>query len=96
MVKVYAVSLALGVLGILVVVFGGAWAEARDRPGSDPASRLGRGGQAVIGGLTGFGMAGMSAEFSPLGFDWPVSMLLALVGAGAGVVWVRFSLGRGT
>jgi hypothetical protein len=37
----------------------------------------------VVAGLVGFGMAGMSAEFSPRDLSWPVCLVLAILGAAA-------------
>lgn len=94
MVKVYAVTLGIGVVGLLVVIFGSALAENLRRPDLDPAESLGLAGKSVIGALVGFGMGGLSAEFSPLGLTWPMALLLALVAAAVSVVWVRYSVTR--
>ncbi len=92
MIKVYATSLILGIAGLLIAILGGALAENLGRPERDPGARFGLSGKTVVGALTGFGMGGMSAEFSPLGFSWPVSLLLASVAAGLAVVWVRYAV----
>ncbi len=94
MVKVYALSLVLGVVGLLVVILGGTLADNLGRPGRDPARRWDLKGNAAVAALVGFGMAGMSAEFSPLDFPWPVSLLISLAAAGLTVLWVRYSLAR--
>ena len=94
MVKVYAVSLVVGVIGLLVVILGGAFAENIKREDLDPGARMGMTGRMIVGGLAGFGMAGMSAEFAPLGFNWQVSLLLAVIGAAASALWVRYDSGR--
>lgn len=94
MVKVYAVALGIGVVGLLVVIFGSALAENLRRPDVDPSLSLGHLGKSVIGALVGFGMGGLSAEFSPLGLTWPIALLLALVAAGLSVIWVRYSVTR--
>ena len=94
MVKVYAVSLVVGIVGLLVVIFGGALAENLGRAERDPSVLIGASGKAAIGALVGFGMGGMSAEFSPLDFTWQVALLLALLAAGLSVVWVRYSVAR--
>lgn len=91
MIKVYAVSLVLGIVGLLVVILGGAFAENLGREEKDPGKRMGMRGRMIVGGLAGFGMAGMSAEFAPLGFNWQVSLLLAVLGATASVAWVRYA-----
>lgn len=92
MIKVYATSLVLGIAGLLIAILGGALAENLGRPDRDPGARFGPSGKTVVGALTGFGMGGMSAEFSPLGFSWPVSLLLASIAAGLAVVWVRYAV----
>ena len=92
MVKVYAVALALGIVGLIVIILGGAFAENLGRPDRDPGERFGLVGKTLIGGLVGFGMGGMSAEFSPLDFSWQISLLLALGAAALAVVWVRYSV----
>jgi len=94
MVKIYAVTLVVGIIGLLVVIMGGAFAENVGHPERDPGQRLGTKGKAVVGGLVGFGMGGMSAEFSPLDFTWPVSFLLALLAAVLAVFWVRYAVAQ--
>ncbi len=94
MVKVYAITLAIGIVGLVVVIFGGALAENLGRESSDPARKLGVGGQAVIGGLVGCGMAGLSAEFSTLDLTWQAALPIALAGGVAGFLWTRYSLRR--
>lgn len=84
MVKVYAIVLAMSVVLLIAWIFatylGGnvaAWKRF------DPEERLGKPGRRVVAGFVGFGMAGMSAEFSPLDLSWPVGLVLAVVGATA-------------
>lgn len=91
MVKVYAVLLVLGSVGILVVVMGGALAESLGRPDRDPNELLGTRGRLAVGAILGFSMGGMAAEFSPLDFSWQVSFLIAILGAGVGAVWVGYA-----
>jgi len=93
MVKVYAIALGVGIVGLLVVILGGSLAENLGRGSADPGKKLGKPGRAVIGGLVGFGMAGMSAEFSPLSLEWSSSFLLALIGAAAGAIWGFYGAG---
>jgi len=93
MVKVYAVALVVGVVGLLVVVLGGAFAENLGRDQADPARRLGKTGRAVIGGLVGLGMAGLSAEFAPIDFDWGISLLVAVIGGIGGATWGYYGAG---
>lgn len=84
MVKVYAVVLTVGVLALIAWIFVSylaANAESFQR--LDPETRWGKGGRRVVAGLVGFGMAGLSAEFSPRSISWPVALVLAVLGAGA-------------
>jgi hypothetical protein len=94
MVKVYAICLSLGAIGLLVVVLGGAFAENVGRPERDPGRRIGVFGRALIGGLLGFGMAGMSGEFSVSDLSWQTALLLAIAGGGAGAVWAWYASTR--
>jgi hypothetical protein len=91
MVTVYAVSLAVGVVGLLLVILGGALAENLGQPERDPGRRIGAGGRIVVAGLTGFGMGGLSAEFAPLDFTWQIVLLLAVLAAVAAGFWAGFS-----
>lgn len=86
MVKVYAVVLVLGVVALLAWIVARALAVNVDRPGIDPEERFGTSGRRVVAAMVGFGMGGMSAEFSPLDLTWPVALLLALM-AGSGLAW---------
>lgn len=94
MVKFYSIALALGVIGLLVVILGGAFAENLGREERDPGRRMGGGGRAVIGGLVGFGMAGLSAEFSTLDLSWQTALLVAIVGSVAGALWAWYASRR--
>lgn len=94
MVKVYAVVLALGVIALLVMILGGAFAENVGHPDRDPAERVGLSGKMAVGAAVGFGMGGMSAEFSPLDLSWPLALLIACVAAGLSAFWVRYAVGQ--
>lgn len=94
MVKVYAVVLALGVIGLLVMILGGAFAENVGHPERDPGERFGLSGKMAVGAAVGFGMGGMSAEFSPLDLSWPAALLIALVAGALSVFWVRYAVGQ--
>jgi hypothetical protein len=96
MVKVYSVSLALGVIGLLVVILGGALAENLGHNERDPGRRLGAPGRAVVGGLVGFGMGGLSAEFSTFDLTWPGALAVATVGLVAGGLWAWYSSRTGS
>ena len=87
MVKVYSISLALGVVGLLIVILGGALVDGSGYDQRDPNRRLGASGRAGIGGLVGFGMGGLSAEFSTLDLSWPGALAIAFVGLIAGGLW---------
>jgi hypothetical protein len=90
MVKVYAVALVVGLVGLLVVILGGALAENLGREDRDPGRRWGANGRTAIGALVGFGMGGLSVEFSALEATWQIGLLLALLGAVGGGLWGRF------
>lgn len=92
MVKVYAVVLVIGIVGLLVVILGGAFAENIGREDKDPGERFGMAGKMTVGALVGFGMGGMSAEFSPLDLSWPVALLIAIVAAFLAAYWVRYAV----
>lgn len=96
MVKVYAITLAIGVLGLIVLILGGSFADNVGRPDRDPGERLGPRGRMAVGALIGFGMGGMSAEFSPLDLSWSVSLLIAAVAALLSVFWVRYAVAQAT
>ena len=95
MVKVYAVALSLGIIGLLVLILGGAFAENVSRPDRDPGAWFGQAGKVTVGALIGFGMGGMSAEFSPLDLNWQVCLLIAAAAALLSVLWVRYSTRTG-
>ncbi|MGH8958562.1 MAG: hypothetical protein ACRDVK_07785 [Acidimicrobiia bacterium] len=84
MVKVYAVALALGAVLLIAWIFSVYLAgnvEAWSR--ISPEERFGKRGRQMVAALVGFGMAGMSAEFSPRDLPWPISLVLAVLGAAA-------------
>lgn len=94
MVKVYAITLALGVILLIAWIFSVYLAgnvEAWSR--ISPEERYGRRGRQVVAGLVGFGMAGMSAEFSPRDLSWPICLVLAVIGA-AGAAWYSVWIDR--
>lgn len=93
MIKVYAVLLSLGVIGLVVVIFVGARPPPSGE-GSDQGRMSGDVSKTTLAAVLGFGMGGMSAEFSPLGLTWQVSLVVAVLAAAASVLWVRYSLRR--
>lgn len=94
MVKVYAVVLVVGLAALIGWIFARSLAVNVDRPGIDPERRWGVPGRRLVAGAVGFGMAGMSAEFSPLDLAWPVALVLALAGAAA-AAWYAGWVGTG-
>jgi len=94
MIKVYALALAIGFVGLLVMIMGGALAENLGRVDKDPGERFGLFGKMMVGVTVGFGMGGISAEYSPLDLAWPVSLLIAIAAAGIVALWVGISAGR--
>ena len=93
MVVVYAFSLAVGFVALLVIVMGGTLAENLGREHRDPGVRIGHKGRVLVGGVHGFGIGGMAAEFSPLDLSWPVALITAFVAAFLGVLWTRYATG---
>ena len=91
MITVYAVALAVGFVGLLIAIFGSAFAENMDRPGLDVFRRIGPKSQMVVGAIAGFGMGGMAAEFSPIGFGTGVSLLIAVAAGVVAALWVRYA-----
>lgn len=94
MVKVYAVVLVLGIVGLLIYILGGAFAENLGRGEKGPDARFGLGGKLLVAAAVGFGMGGMSAEFSPLDLSWPIALVIAVVAAGLSMLWVRYAVGQ--
>ncbi|HLT95348.1 MAG TPA: hypothetical protein VK070_01050 [Acidimicrobiia bacterium] len=86
MVKVYAVVLVVGVFALIAWIVARAFAVNIDRDSIDPEQRFGIPGRRIVAAMVGFGMAGMSAEFSPLDISWPVASVLAVLG-GAAAAW---------
>ena len=91
MVKLYAVSLAAGVVGLVILIIGGAFASERDEGDLPESGRPGPGASQFVAGLAAFGMGGLAAEFAPLDFGWPLAFALALVAGAGGVLWARFA-----
>ena len=79
MVKVYAVVLLAGALSLIAWIF--LTYLSSERPSWNPDSRFGLRGRRIVAGMVGFGMAGMSAEFSPRDISWPWALVLAVAGA---------------
>ena len=92
MIKVYAVVLALCFIRLVVVIFGTALSSATDGKVADPSKRLGDLGQIALGSATGFAVAGLAAEFSPLDLSWQVALLVALGGLALGALWTLYAV----
>ena len=82
MVAVYAIVLVVGVTALIAWIFTHAFAENSETSRFDPEERFGIAGRRVVAALVGFGMAGMSAEFSPRDLGWQLALVLAIAGAG--------------
>jgi len=91
-IKVYAVVLIVGIVVLIAWVFLTVLAGNIDRPSIDPESRFGVAGRRVVAAAVGFGMAGMSAEYSPLDIGWPVALALAVAGGGV-AAWYAGKVG---
>jgi hypothetical protein len=91
-IKVYAVVLVLGVVCLIGWIMATVLAGNVGRPGLDAERRFGVAGRRAVAGAVGFGMAGMSAEYSPLDLAWPVALALALVG-GTAAAWYAGKVG---
>ena len=93
MTPVYAVLLAVGAISILAWVAMVAVAESVDGWAHvDPDRRFGERGRMAVGGVTGFGIAGLSASFG----GWETLPALgAAVASGAAIAWAAAALGSG-
>ena len=91
MLPVYASSLVIGVIGLILIIFGGTLAENLGREDRDPGRRWGVRGRMTVGAFVGFGMAGLSAEFAPLDLDSVVALAIAAAGSVGGALWARFA-----
>lgn len=91
MVAVYAIATLLGVVGIIAWVALGMVATAvPGKQSLDPEIRYGYRGRAVVAGVAGFGLAGMSASYA--GGSSAIALIGAVAGA-AGLVLVGRYLG---
>lgn len=92
MIKVYAVVLVVGIVVLIAWIFLTVLAGNLERPRLDPEHRFGVPGRRVVAAAVGFGMAGMSAEYSPLGIEWPLALVLAIAG-GVAATWYAGRVG---
>lgn len=86
MVKVYALVLSSGAVALVAWILLRTLAVSVANPAFDPEVRLGGWGRRLVAAAVAFGMAGMSAEFSPRRLSWPVGLTLA-TGAAVVAAW---------
>ncbi len=84
MLKLYVVALCAGVVVLIGVILTRS-VRSRDDGGWFHRLRL------PLGGVLGFAMGGIAAEYSPLDLSWPVALILALLGAAMGSAWVWYT-----
>ncbi len=92
MIKVYAITLAISVIGLIVLIIGSALSSNTDGKVRDPGDSIGGRGKVIFGAVLGFSMAGMAAEYSPLDLSWQVALLIALLGLVSGAFWTRYAI----
>lgn len=78
MVKVYSVVLVVGLVALFAWIISATTSDSS----AGPDRRFGVNGRRLVAGLVGFGMVGMSAEYSPRDLSWQVALVLAVLGAG--------------
>ncbi len=79
MIGVYSIAALVGFTALVAWLLLAGGAEEGSR--WDPESRFGARGRRPIAAALGFGLAGLSAEFSPRELSWPVALVAAVVGA---------------
>ena len=83
MLPVYAISVILGVIGLLVWVFLALTASSvAGKETLDPERRYGFGGRAIVAGLTGFGLGGLSASYG----GWASGLAIVAAAGGAALM----------
>ena len=90
MVKVYSIALVLGIIGLIALILGTAATGEASGEEKRPWERPGM--PRLVGALIGFGMGGMSAEFSPLDLSWPAALAIAVGAAVLASLWVRHAV----
>lgn len=88
MIPVYALLLSIGIVALLAWIVMAALASNLE--GWDwlhPDNGIGETGKAVVAGMVGGGMAGISAEFA--GWSTALALGAAIVGAIAAIVFAR-------
>ena len=82
MATAFAIALIVGVVGLIVwIILRSLAVNAPQWERADPERRLGVNGRRVLGGLIGFGMAGLSAFYAARDLDTWVVVVLAVAGA---------------
>lgn len=87
---VFAIALGLGFVGLLAWISAAAVASSVEGwQRIDPDERFGTNGRSAVGGVFGFGMAGLSAAYA----GWPAVAAVgsAVVGAIAAVAIARLA-----
>ncbi len=88
MIKIFAITLILGIGALITWLILLALADSNPKMKRfDPDTRFGRPGRQVVGGLVAFGMAGMSASFSPRDLSTGLSIVLAIAAGLIGGWW---------
>lgn len=88
MVWLYAVALVVGLVLLTAWILAHAHAKNEGKARLDPEIGIGIRGRRVVTSLVAFGMAGLSAEFSPRDIPWQASLVLALLAAAVLQWWV--------
>ena len=93
MTALFAIPLVVGIVLLLAWIgLASASAMVPAWEGRDPEQRFGSRGRMVVGGIVGFGMAGISALYAGSA-DW-VAVVAAVAGAGA-MVFAATAFGPG-
>ena len=92
MIKVYAIALALGSVGLVVLIVSTALSESTNGRTGDLGDRIGLTGKTILGAVLGFGMGGMAAEFSPLDLSWQLALAIAVGSTAVGAMWTRYAV----
>jgi hypothetical protein len=86
MATAFAIALVIGLLGLVVwIILRSLAVNAPQWERADPERRFGVNGRRVLGALTGFGIAGLSAFYAARDIDnWLIAVLAVAGGAAAG------------
>ncbi len=90
MTVVYATTLLLGVLALMIWMIVTALAGNLGRDAMDPDRRFGKRGRSIVAGALAFGLGGLSATFA----GWSAGLaIMASVAAAAFFGWYAVTLG---